>query len=589
MSVVAASAARDDRAQNARLVPAVLVAGAGVFVTVLTYAVSWNSTIIQDPHASAISRTLLVGVWIGVGLLMIWRQVEPSLAVLVAGTGFLFGLVALNGIDDAAVYTVGRILQSVVLLYVAYVILRFGQDLFGAPVARRLVGGLAAALAVLWVLTLPIAEKLPPSGQFSYCGDRCPPNAFNVVTWPGPADVLGFLITLTTAVALAGVTLLLFAGARKAPPRQQYAFAPLIYALALWAFSYVVFTVTRSATWEGLDTLLRFVAAVGAIGTPFALFVAQGRRRSFAADRVETLVTAGADTSPAHVLDLVRDGLGDPSAVLAVLDDDLGYLVDASVNRVDVDAGPGRILVSRESRVVAALVYDPAASDEAAARALAGAALTILENDRLFDDLRASRARAAAAAETERRRLERDLHDGAQQHLLSLRLRLAEIERNTDQDTAAKLAAVDADLAAALEELRAIAHGIYPPVLRERGVPDALRARALHIPVGLTVDADGVGRFDPSAELAVYFCALEAVQNATRHGGDGVVVEITFARDGGDVAFAVRDDGAGFDVRTVRGGAGLTSMRDRLDAIGGRLEIDSEPGRGTTVRGRVPA
>src|SRR5262249_33760810 len=175
---VAAPAARDDRAQNARLVTAVLVAGAGVFVTVLTYAVSWNSTILQDPHASAILRTLLVGVWIGVGLLMIWRQVEPSLAVLVAGAGLLFGLVALNGLDDAAVYTVGRILQSVVLLYVAYVILRFGQDLFGAPVARRLVGGLAAALAVLWVLTLPIAEKLPPSGQFSYCGDSCPPNAF---------------------------------------------------------------------------------------------------------------------------------------------------------------------------------------------------------------------------------------------------------------------------------------------------------------------------------------------------------------------------------------------------------------------------
>src|SRR5262249_59481839 len=102
---------------------------------------------------------------------------------------------------------------------------------------------------------------------------------------------------------------------------------------------------------------------------------------------------------------------------------------------------------------------------------------------------------------------------------LSLGRRLAESERPTDGDTAATPAAVDAAPAPALEELRATAHGISPPVLRERGVPDALRARALRTPIGLTVDADGVGRFDPSAELAVYFCALEAVPNATRHGG----------------------------------------------------------------------
>ena len=170
-----------------------------------------------------------------------------------------------------------------------------------------------------------------------------------------------------------------------------------------------------------------------------------------------------------------------------------------------------------------------------------------------------------------------------------MRLRLGEIEAGADPATATKLAAVDADLAAALEDLRGIAHGIYPPVLYERGVPDALRAHALRAPLAIGIDADGVGRFDPSAELAVYYCALEAVQNATRHGGAAVAVAITFGREGEEVVFAVSDDGPGFDVRAANGGFGLTTMRDRIGAVGGRLEIDSEPDRGTTVRGRVPA
>ena len=169
-----------------------------------------------------------------------------------------------------------------------------------------------------------------------------------------------------------------------------------------------------------------------------------------------------------------------------------------------------------------------------------------------------------------------------------LRLKLAEIEAGADPETARQLVAADEDLADALEELRAVAHGIYPPVLRERGVADALRARALRGPADIQVIAGDVGRLDPSVELAVYYCALEAVQNAIRHGGQDAAITVTLRREAEELAFAVVDDGPGFDPLEANGGTGLTGMRDRITVVGGRLEIDSAPGRGTTVRGRVP-
>jgi signal transduction histidine kinase len=590
VSVVAVPAASENEARTARLVAAGMLAGGGALAVALTYATAWNSTTLVEPHETAVSRGLLVAAWFGVGSLMTWRHVDRSVALLIAAAGLLYVLSSLTALDSAAAFTVGRVIVSVTTVYIAYVALRVAHDLLGAPLRRRFIGALVWMQVVLWALALPVTEKLPSAGQFTYCGDNCPPNAFNVVTWPYAADALRALITLTTGAALVGVGVMLVAGSRAAPPRRRYAYQPLIYTLTLWTFSYVLFTATRSVSSESYDTALRFIATVGAVGTPLALYVAQGRGRAFAAERLGTLMTEGADTSPERVLHLVRDGLGDPTATLAVFDDGRGCFVDTDGNRVDVDERvDGRVLVSRGGRVVAALRYDPRVSDQAAARALAGAGLTLLENHRLFTELRASQARYAAAAETERRRLERDLHDGAQHNLLALRLRLAELEAGADAETAAKLAEVDAELAVALEELRRIARGIYPPVLYERGVADALRADALRTPVNVKVDADGVGRFDPSAELAVYFCALEAVQNATRHGGHGVAVTITFGRVGEEVVFEVEDDGPGFDVRTADGGMGLTAMRDRIGAVGGRLEIDSEPGRGTTVRGRVHA
>jgi signal transduction histidine kinase len=228
-------------------------------------------------------------------------------------------------------------------------------------------------------------------------------------------------------------------------------------------------------------------------------------------------------------------------------------------------------------------------ADEALIDGLAASSFMLLENARLVDELRASRGRIASAAEHERLRLERDLHDGAQQRLMAIQIKLSLLrDRLGDEDLTGELDEISEDASAAVEELRGLAHGIYPTVLRERGLADGLRKAAAGSPVRVEISDRDIGRFDPALEAAVYFCVLEAVQNATKHAGDGARVTVTLERDGGGLVFAVADDGPGFDPGEAAHGMGLVSMRDRISAVGGELEISAPPGQGTTVRGVVP-
>lgn len=206
------------------------------------------------------------------------------------------------------------------------------------------------------------------------------------------------------------------------------------------------------------------------------------------------------------------------------------------------------------------------------------------------EELRASRARLVAAADSERRRLERDLHDGAQQHLVALavNLRLAKDLVRTDPDAAG--AALD-ELAAAvrttIDELRDLAHGIYPPLLRDAGLLEALQAAARRQPQPVRIDGADVGRHPAEVEAAVYFCCLEAFQNAAKHA-PGADVVVTLSTTDGRLQMEVSDDGPGFDPGAVRMGQGLQHMSDRLGAVGGVVSWDSRPGHGTTVRASVP-
>jgi signal transduction histidine kinase len=208
------------------------------------------------------------------------------------------------------------------------------------------------------------------------------------------------------------------------------------------------------------------------------------------------------------------------------------------------------------------------------------------------EELQASRARIVAAGDAERRRLERNLHDGAQQHLVALavKLRLAQDAVEDDPaDAVAMLDEIKGDVGEAIQELRALAHGIFPPLLVSGGLPEALRAAAGRSPLPVVLEASGVGRYHQDIEAAVYFCCLEALQNAAKHAGEGAEVVLTVAETDGALTFEVTDDGAGFTVADAGlTGHGFVNMSDRLGAIDGTLEVTTAPGEGTRVAGRIP-
>jgi signal transduction histidine kinase len=204
-------------------------------------------------------------------------------------------------------------------------------------------------------------------------------------------------------------------------------------------------------------------------------------------------------------------------------------------------------------------------------------------------ELQASRLRIVAAADDQRRRIEHDIHDGAQQQLLAIGATLALAETVAGQDEErerALVAQLKAETSGALETLRELARGIYPPLLADQGLAAAVSAHASKAPGQVEVDAVGVGRYPADLETAIYFCCVEALQNAARHA-PGSAIRVSLAEDEGQVVFSVTDDGPGFVPATPPAGTGLRNMGDRLAALGGSCQIDSSPGVGTTIAGRI--
>jgi signal transduction histidine kinase len=222
-------------------------------------------------------------------------------------------------------------------------------------------------------------------------------------------------------------------------------------------------------------------------------------------------------------------------------------------------------------------------------RGLAAQGGLVLRNVRLIEELRESRRRIVAAQDERAKKLERNIHDGAQQQLVALavKTRLAAGSLITDPDrAAATLEEIQRDLMDALEDLRDLARGIYPPLLADKGLPAALEAQARKVSVPVTVRPDGVGRYPQDVEAAVYFSCLEALQNVAKYA-DASSVAIILSGSDRSLSFTVEDDGRGFDTASTSYGTGLQGIADRLDAIGGHLSIDSEPGRGTRITGSV--
>jgi signal transduction histidine kinase len=384
--------------------------------------------------------------------------------------------------------------------------------------------------------------------------------------------------------------------------------AVLLFALgapAAWAIAGIVFWVSG----EGAFSWLLAGVVVGLLVWPL--------RRL--ATRIADRLVFGQRATPYQVLSEFSGRVAETYAADDVLErmaQVLGEAVGADVAtvwlRVDDRFLPGAnwpapqpvdgpfpesaIEVRHQGEVLGALSVRMPASDpitpakEQLIRDLAGQAGLVLRNATLIEDLRASRQRLVAAQNEERRRIERNIHDGAQQQLVALavKLKLADsLVGKNEQRAHAMLADLQSDTGQALEDLRDLARGIYPPLLADKGLGAALESQARKSAVPVAVEADGIGRYPQEAEAAVYFSCLEALQNVAKYA-EASVATIRLSQANGTLSFEVTDDGLGFDPDATGHGSGLQGMADRLAALGGEFVLRTAPGRGTTIRGTVP-
>jgi signal transduction histidine kinase len=419
----------------------------------------------------------------------------------------------------------------------------------------------------------------------------------------GNADVVDWLQKAFAVVAygiLGGVFVVLIG--RKlwlATPRARRILAPLLLAAvvaALWAILNSILTFATLPPDIAYD--LFWWQIVGLIALPLALLWGLLRAR-LARVHVGDLVVHLEETPVDGLRGELADALDDPTVELGLWLPERGEYVDAAGGSLSIpEDGPERAVtrIEHEGQPLAVIVHDPTLRDEPKlVEAVAAAARLALVNARLHAEVRAqletvqeSRARIVTAADEERRRIERDLHDGAQQRLVALALELRAAHRQLgaagDPDVEQLLASTADELQVAVEELRELAQGIHPGILTQGGLGHALEQLASRAPLPVSVDATKE-RFAPEVEATAYFVACEALTNVVKHAA-ATRVSIAARRDDGLLVIEVADDGRGGAEQS--GGSGLRGLTDRVEARGGRLVVESVSGAGTRVRGEIP-
>jgi len=584
-----------ERRRTERAFESAALAGIGVFASALTIGFLVHSPVLVNPTWTGILRGLFVLAYAAAGAYTWWRRPASLVGPLIAGMGFLFAFTSLNGSGNADVYTLGMTVWAAFTVFLAYVYLCFPRSRPHSHVEAAFVGVYALIVTVTWTASLVFADRLPRGGTFTDCGNACPPNGFQLVeTSNAVSTALDRAWSIGSAFGLLGIGYLIVRKTRAPDRLRRRVVEPLGWAFLATVVFYLAYLFVGYGH-PDTKPALRAALAVLQLSIPAAMVIGQIRGQMFAATSVGTLAATMLDrpVTPGAVEALVRDALGDPTVQLAFPAAGAVGLVGIDGEAVSLPAPhSGRVAtpVVQHGRTVAVFIHDDALDTDAAiVEGLAATSLMLLQNAELVSGLRASRERIVTASERERLRLERDLHDGAQQRLMAIQIKLALLRDELDEgELAAKLDEIGEDATAAVDELRGLAHGIYPTVLRERGLDAALRSLARTTPIRLDVVDRGVGRCDPTVEAAIYFCVAEAIQNATKHAGLEATVTVMLGRDEDGIDFSVVDDGVGFEPDDNPGGIGFLSMRDRIEAIGGRLTIGSVPGHGTSIGGTVP-
>ncbi len=545
----------------------------------------------QPERVAPLSEIPIGVIWIVAGLIALVKRPENRTGALMTVLGFLF-LVQHLSWDAPLPFTLGVLIETWGIAVAIHLVVAFPSGRLSTRVERAVVAAAYLSWVVgnaIWLLFWNPVE--------AGCAD-CPRNLLLLRSDSGVTEgmeLLGAPIDLAIVVIAFG---LLIRRWRRATDPARRAIAPVGWAAVGLGLLLAAFTV-----WIGVTSgdppggLLTWVSAVALAAVPLAFLAGLLRTRLHRSAVANLIVELGSLPPPTQIRDAIARTLGDASLELAFWLPEDGRYVDPDGHALDLEDRPGRAVtvLEHDGKRLAALVHDPSLLDEPElVQAVGVAASLALENARLQTELRAqlaevraSRARIVEAGDAERRRLERDIHDGAQQRLLGIRLAL-QLARGRLADGGASsvdelLAEADAEVVDALAELRALARGIHPAILTDEGLPAALAAlaRRAPVPVELTVCPE---RLPDPVEATVYFVAAETLANVVKHA-DASRVTLEVMRANGRVAIEVTDDGVG---KADPAGAGLRGLRDRVEALDGRLRVDSPSGGGTRVTAAIP-
>jgi signal transduction histidine kinase len=545
-----------------------------------------------------IAATLFIG-WsfVGVGLYAWARRPDNRVGMLMAVTGFAW-LVAAFGLSDLPLaFTIGQLLGAIYFAAAIHLLLAFPDGTLKSQAERLTVWG---AYLVTTIGIFPAWLFLDPRADFD-CSN-CPDNVLLVERSETAVQVISAVVNVAGVVLVVSVLVALVRRWRKAGETQRRLLVP-VYAGGVALMLLLSLTVVLQV--GGLDSIVTqaaWIAAMIPFGlVPYLFLSTLVRARMIQSGAVGSLVARLSEVPASGELrDALAEALGDPSLeVLYWIPEDERF-VDHRGQAHELPApGSARAFtqVERDGRPVAAILHDPLLLDtrDGHVDAIGAAASLALENERLdaelhckLEELRDSRERMLRIGLEERRRLERDLHDGAQQRLVSmaLELRLARARLQDDPGAAATLLAGASDeLDAALGELRELARGIHPAVLSDRGLDTALETLAHRAPLPVDVSRLPSERLPEAVELAAYFVVAEALTNVAKYA-HASRASVSVERSNGRLVVEVSDDGVGG--ANPESGTGLRGLADRIAVLEGRLDVDSPPGRGTTVTARIP-
>jgi signal transduction histidine kinase len=571
-------------------------------------------------HSTALPVFVLgAGAMFGLGLADIahGRELHFARALIIAGV--FWSLSALTAAPEPLAYSVGHVSQWLVDVAIAYLLLSYPSGRLEGP-AERLLFTSAALLVGLLFLPTALFAQFPHPSLWSMCTAHCPPNVFSLrnsspaIAQDGVLPLREVLVVLLFgAIAAALVRRALRAGSLLG---QLY--TPIAGFAVLQTVIFAVYFPLRAvAPHSDALTIVSWIFALSLPSVGVACGSGRVYRRIRTANVLERMTASLADSASAtHIRLALADALDDPSLrILHSFPGDSQAWVDELGSPVELDRTTSfqRVTTISSGNWRIAVLHDPSRLEDRALVFSAGSyALAALENRSLTEELQHSvqdlaetragrlsaeldlaqaRAGRLSAEQDAREKIERDLHDGAQQRLVALRLKLglaaSTLERR-DPAGAEALRALESDVDDTIDEVRLLAHGIYPPLLARTGLRDALRAVARVAALPTVVRAEHLSRYSPEIETTVYFSCSEALQNAAKHAATSTLVTIWVWEEDDELQFEVRDDGPGFNLRSMRYGTGLRNLSGRLTAVGGTMTIRTAPGQGTAVGGSIP-